>query len=172
MLATILSKYGVELIFGLISAGLLAFCKHLHTQNKELKSLQEADKNRLYREMILSEIEPIIDELAKVEQEMSSFETDTQNTFAAMEVHAEKEHESMYKDLEKVQKGNDDNFKLIINSYKFRLIQLCKSHLKDGFITQDDFDQVSEMYRLYRGLGGNGQAEEYYNKVKNLELRP
>ena len=46
MLATILSNYGVELIFGLVSAGLLAFCKHLHTQNKELKRLQEEDKNR------------------------------------------------------------------------------------------------------------------------------
>ena len=46
MLATIISKYGLELLFGLISAGLLAFCRYLHTQNKELKKLQEEDKNR------------------------------------------------------------------------------------------------------------------------------
>ena len=170
MLATILSNYGVELIFGLVSAGLLAFCKHLHTQNKELKRLQEEDKNRQYREMILSEIEPIIDELTKVEQEMSTFENNTQTAIANIEANAEKEHKAMYKDLDQVQAKNNRNFNLIINSYKFRLIQLCKSHLKDGFITQEDYDQISEMYKLYKGLGGNGQAEEYYNKVQALEI--
>ena len=170
MLATILSNYGVELIFGLVSAGLLAFCKHLHTQNKELKRLQEEDKNRQYREMILSEIEPIIDELTKVEQEMSTFESSTQTAIANIEANAAKEHKAMYKDLDQVQAKNNRNFNLIINSYKFRLIQLCKSHLKDGFITQEDYDQISEMYKLYKGLGGNGQAEEYYNKVQALEI--
>lgn len=170
MLATILSNYGVELIFGLVSAGLLAFCKHLHTQNKELKRLQEEDKNRQYREMILSEIEPIIDELTKVEHEMSTFENSTQTAIASIEANAAKEHKAMYKDLDEVQAKNNRNFNLIINSYKFRLIQLCKSHLKDGFITQEDYDQISEMYKLYKGLGGNGQAEEYYNKVQALEI--
>ena len=108
--------------------------------------------------MILSEIEPIIDELTKVEQEVTTFEAQAEN-----------EHKTMYKDLNTVQAGNDKNFQLIINSYKFRLIQLCKSHLKDGFITQDDYDQVSEMYNLYKNLGGNGQAEEYFERVKKLE---
>ena len=65
MIETILANYGVELLFGLISAGALAFCKYLHSQNKELKKLQEEDKNRQYREMILNEIDPILDELAK-----------------------------------------------------------------------------------------------------------
>ena len=164
-----LTTYGLELLFGLLSAGLLALCKYLHSQNKNLKKLQEEDKNRQYREMILSEIEPIIDELTKVEQEIDSFEQDTANNFAAIEAHADNEHKTMYKDLEKVQAGNDKNFGLIINSYKFRLIQLCKSHLKDGFITPEDYEQLSEMYKLYKGLGGNGQAEEYYNKVLKLD---
>lgn len=163
-----LIEHAAEVVFGLISAGLLALCKYQHSQNKELKKLREADKNREYREMILDEIGPIIDELTKVEQEIDQFEIDTNNTFAAMETHAEKQHEAMYKDLNKVQAGNDKNFKLIINSYKFRLIQLCKSHLKDGFISQDDYDQVSEMYNLYVGLGGNGQAKEYFERVQKL----
>ena len=77
----------------------------------------------------------------------------------------------MYKDLENVQSGNIRNFNLIINSYKFRLIQLCKTHLKDNFITEEDFEQITEMYKLYHGLGGNGQAQEYYEKVLQLEIR-
>lgn len=60
------------------------------------------------------------------------------------------------REIELLQKKNDKNMEMIISSYKFRLIQLCKTHLRDKTITQDEFDQVSEMYKLYHGLGGNG----------------
>lgn len=66
----ILSKYLVEIVFGLISAGALAFCKHLYNQNKELKKLQEANKNAAFREQLISEIEPIQDELQKLKDEI------------------------------------------------------------------------------------------------------
>ena len=78
----------------------------------------------------------------------------------------------MYKDLKKVQAENIKNFNLIINSYKFRLIQLCKTHLRDNYITESDFEQITEMYKLYHGLGGNGQAQEYYEKVLQLDVHP
>lgn len=172
MLATILANYGTELLFGLISAGALAFCKYLHSQNKELKKLQEEDKNRHYREMILNEINPIIDELAKAEEDIKDLDADVKAQITALRATAETEHKHMYKDLNKIQDGNVRNFNLIINSYKFRLIQLCKSHLRDGYITEADFDQITEMYKLYHGLGGNGQAQEYYDKVLELEIRP
>jgi hypothetical protein len=81
-------------------------------------------------------------------------------------------HEHMYEDLAEIQKKNEYNFALILNSYKFRLIQLCKSHLRDDFITDADFEQITEMYKLYHGLGGNGQAQEYYDKVLKLDIRP
>lgn len=171
MIETILTKYGVELLFGLISAGALAFCKYLHSQNKELKKLQEEDKNRQYRQMILNEIDPIIDELSKAEADIKNLDSDVKAQIAALKATAESEHKHMYKDLEKVQEKNTRNFNLIINSYKFRLIQLCKSHLRDGYITEEDFEQITEMYKLYHGLGGNGQAQEYYDKVLELEIR-
>ena len=82
------------------------------------------------------------------------------------------EHKKIYEDLNRIQAKNDENFNLILNSYKFRLIQLCKVHLRDGYITEADFEQVSEMYKLYHGMGGNGQAQEYYDKVINLEIYP
>jgi hypothetical protein len=88
-----------------------------------------------------------------------------------MRTDSEHIHQHMYDDLSKIQEGNEKNFNLIINSYKFRLIQLCKTHLKDGYITEDDFEQITEMYKLYHGLGGNGQAQEYYDKVLKLEIR-
>ena len=66
-----------------------------------------------------------------------------------------------------IDKGITD---LIVDSYKFRLIQLCKTHLRDGYITQDAFEQITEMYKLYHGLGGNGQAQDYYERVMELEI--
>ena len=160
-----------EIIFGLLSAGALAFCKYLWGRNKKLEEMQKADQIRQQRQMILDEIEPIIQELTVIHNEVAADRLNTQNEMAQMKLNAEHTHEHMYEDLAKIQEGNDRNFTLILNSYKFRLIQLCKTHIKDGYISSHDFDQITEMYKLYTGLGGNGQAQEYYDKVIALEIK-
>lgn len=160
----ILTEYGLEIFFGLVSAGLLAYCKHLWAQKQELAKRKEEDLTRLHRQMILDEIEPIIEELKRIKDNL-------QGSIDTLRREADNTHANMYKDLEIVTKKNDKNLELIINSYKFRLIQLCKTHLRDGYITQDEFDQVTEMYKLYHGLGGNGQAQDYYERVMELEIR-
>lgn len=159
----ILTEYGLEIFFGLVSAGLLAYCKNLWSQKKELEKHKEEDMTRLHRQMILDEIEPITAELVRIKNEL-------QTNINTLRSEADNIHANMYKDLELVTKKNDKNLELIINSYKFRLIQLCKTHLRDGYITQDAFDQVTEMYKLYHGLGGNGQAQDYYERVMELEI--
>lgn len=159
----ILTEYGLEIFFGLVSAGLLAYCKHLWSQKQELAKHKEADMTRLHRQMILDEIEPIIKELHTVKKDLEKGLINAQRE-------ANKTHAKMYKDLETVTQKNDKNLELIINSYKFRLIQLCKTHLRDGWVSQSDFDQITEMYKLYHGLGGNGQAQEYYEKVIELDI--
>lgn len=160
----ILTEYGLEIFFGLVSAGLLAYCKHLWAQKQELAKRKEEDLTRLHRQMILDEIEPIIEELKRIKDSL-------QGSIDTLRREADNTHANMYKDLELVTKKNDKNLELIINSYKFRLIQLCKTHLRDGYISQDEFDQVTEMYKLYHGLGGNGQAQDYYERVMELEIR-
>ena len=38
---------------------------------------------------------------------------------------------------------------------------------------QYQYDHLSEFYHLYKKLGGNGQAQEYYDRVcKELETKP
>ena len=167
----ILTKYAVEIFFGLVSAGLLGFCKHLISKNKQLEEMQKADSNRQYRQMIVDEIEPIINELTRLKTEITAVDINAKTALSQFQVVCDKEHERMYDDLNKVQAKNEENFKLIINSYKFRLIQLCKTHIRDGYITESDFEQITEMYKLYHGLGGNGQAQEYYDKVLELEIK-
>jgi len=58
-LLALLTGHFIEIIFGLISAGALAFCKYMHSQMKNYKKLladQETDK---LNETIDSKIEPI-----------------------------------------------------------------------------------------------------------------
>lgn len=160
----ILASYGVEIFFGLVSAGLLAYCKSLWSQKQELQKRKEEDMTRLHRQMILDEIEPLVEEIHRVKESLDKKVNDLRSE-------ADHTHATMYKDLELVTKKNDKNLDLIINSYKFRFIQLCKTHLRDQYITQDEFDQITEMFKLYSGLGGNGQAEEYYDRVLELPLR-
>lgn len=167
----ILTKYALEIFFGLVSAGALAFCKHLWSKNKKLEEMQKADQNRQYRQMILDEIEPIIDEITRLKGEITKVDTDAKVAMTQFKTEAETTRQHMYEDLDKVQAENTKNFNLIINSYKFRLIQLCKTHLRDGYISEYDFEQITEMYKLYHGLGGNGQAQEYYDKVLELEIK-
>lgn len=168
----ILTKYALEIFFGLVSAGALAFCKHLYSKNKKLEEMQKADQNRQYRQMILDEIEPIINELTRLKGEIASVDTNAKTSVVSLKGESAVEHQKMYADLNRIQSENEKNFHLIIDSYKFRLIQLCKTHLRDDFITESDFEQITEMYKLYHGLGGNGQAQEYYEKVLKLDVKP
>ena len=167
----ILTKYAVEIFFGLVSAGLLGFCKHLISKNKQLEEMQKADQNRQYRQMILDEIEPIINEITRLKSEITAVDTNAKVALTQFKTEADITKQHMYDDLNKIQAKNEENFKLIINSYKFRLIQLCKTHIRDGYISESDFEQITEMYKLYHGLGGNGQAQEYYDKVLELDIK-
>lgn len=140
---TFVTEHLVEIFFGLVSAGALAFCKYLHGQLKNYKKLLEESKDTELEKTIDSRIEPIQKEI----EELRQYIIDT-------------------KDIEK------SHMQLIISSYKFRLVQLCKEYIKQGFMTQGQYDQLSEFYRVYSGLGGNGQAKEYYELALELPIRP
>lgn len=140
---TFVTEHLVEIFFGLISAGALAFCKYLHGQLKNYKKLLEENKDTELEKTIDSRIEPIQKEI----EELRKYIMET-------------------KDIEK------SHMQLIISSYKFRLVQLCKAYIKQSYMTQEQYDQLSEFYRIYSGLGGNGQAKEYYELTLELPIRP
>lgn len=139
---TFVTEHLVEILFGLVSAGVLAFCKYLYSQLKNYKKLLTENKDTELEKTIDSRIEPIqeeIEELRKYIMETKSIET--------------------------------SHLELIVSSYKFRLVQLCKEYIKQGYVTQDQYDQLSEFYRVYSGLGGNGQAKEYYELAMELPIK-
>lgn len=137
-----ITKHFLEIIFGLISAGSLAFCKYLHKEKKKYEQLINEKRQEELDETIDKKIEPIIHEI----EELRSY-------------------------IRNVSEIEKNHISLIISSYRFRLIQLCKQYLKQGYMTQSQYDQVSEFFKLYHELGGNGQAEQYYDKTMKLEIR-
>lgn len=157
-----------EIFFGLISAGCLAFCKYLWDQNKKLKDYDEEKRMRQIRSMIVDEINPLAKELSDIRIIVQKNKKDVEKQLQLSNEKADATHKEMYDYLEELQEGNLHNFNAILNSYKFRLIQLCKTHLTDGFITVPDYEQLSEFYKLYHDLGGNGQAKEMYDLTIKL----
>ena len=137
-----LSKYGLELVMSLITAGALAFCKYMHGQMKNYKKLlEEKDHDELDNE-IDKKLEPIVQEI-----------------------------EELRKYIREVDVNENNRINLIIASYRFRLVQLCQIYLRQGYMTSDQYEQLSEFFKVYAGLGGNGQAKAYYDKAIQLPIK-
>ena len=146
----LLAEWGTEILFGLISASVIGWAKW-HGDKLKKEKLQAEENAKIIAEQ-------------KIDKKISD----------SIEV----ELEPIYQELEDLRKYCRDNenlekshMNLIVASYRFRLIQLCKGFLNQGFITTAQMEQLSEFYKLYTGLGGNGQAEVYYNKALQLPLK-
>ena len=141
-----LAEWGVELILSIISAAIIGYLKwkssKLKQKLEEAEKLAEEQKQAEVKASIEARTKPIYDELENIR----AYVRDNEIQSKAM-------------------------WTLVIDSYKFRLVELCKEHIHEGFMTQAQYDQLSEFYKLYTGLGGNGQAAEYYEKAKVLEIR-
>ena len=103
----ILAQYLPEIVLSLISAGLLGFCKYLHSQLKYFKTLNEEKSQSELIKTIQSEIEPI-------EQEIHTLNTR----------------------IDEVENKESADIGAILTSYRFRLISLCKRYLRQGYLTQ------------------------------------
>lgn len=141
----IFAEWGVEVFFAILTASVVGYAKwhgqKLRKEIEETKKLAKEKEKEKIEAMIDTELEPIYQEL----EDLRKYIRETENI--------EKTHMS-----------------LIIASYRFRLIQLCKGFLAQGYITAAQMEQLSEFYKLYTGLGGNGQAKVYYDKTMNLDL--
>ena len=138
----IFMKYGTEIFFGLVSAGALAFCKYLHKKMKEYQMIIEEREQDETEQIVDAHLEPVVNDIEELRRYIMNIDTEENRKMG-----------------------------LIISSYRFRLIQLCKIYLRQQYMTQDQYDQLTEFYKLYTGLGGNGQAKEYYEKVIVLPIR-
>ena len=137
-----ISKYWAEILLAVVTAGALGLCRHFISQIKNYKKLLEEKSEDQLNEAIDAKIEPILHEIEELRNYMRKCG----------------ETEQFHVDL-------------IVSSYRFRLIQLCKLYIKQGFITQDQYDQLMELYKVYTGFGGNGQAKEYFDRAISLPIK-
>lgn len=131
-----------SILLSLTTAGALAFCRWTWKQMKTYRSLLEEKENEKLDDAIDEKLAPIISEIEQLRDYIRNV------------------------DIEEKRKLD-----LIVASYRYRLVQLCKIYLRQGFMTQDQFEQLSEFYKMYHGLGGNGQAEEFYDKTRALPIK-
>jgi hypothetical protein len=140
-----LAEWGLEILFALISAGVVGYFKYQGSKLKKKLNDYETMMNEKttsdHMDMVEAKLEPIYQEL----EELRTYIRETQNI--------EKAHMT-----------------LIIASYRFRLIQLCKEFIKQGYMTYAQYEQLTEFYKLYVGLGGNGQAKEFYERAIQLPI--
>ena len=141
-----LAEWGMEILFAVISAGVVGYFKFQGSKLKKKLTDYESmlqDKNTAeHMGMVEAKLEPIYEEL----EELRTYIRETQNI--------EKAHMT-----------------LIIASYRFRLVQLCKEFIKQGYMTYAQYEQLTEFYKLYVGLGGNGQAKEFYERAIQLPIQ-
>lgn len=146
----LLAEWGTEILFGLISAAVMGWAKWHGDKLKKEKNQAEENAKIIAEQKLDQKIEGKIEvELEPIFQELEDLR-------------------QYCRDNENLEKSH---MNLIVASYRFRLIQLCKGFLRQEYITEAQMEQLMEFYKLYKGLGGNGQAETYYNKAIALPLK-
>ena len=141
-------------------------------ERKEYERLLKEEQTRNNRQMILDEIEPLVEELNRVKENIKKDESNFENELQSLKNYHNTDKDNFDTKINELIADHEIKFIKIRESYKFRFIQLCKTYLRDGFITTGEWEQLSTMYDLYHSLGGNGQAEDYFDQVKKLEIVP
>lgn len=131
-----------KILLSLVTAGALAFCRWSWKQVKNYKALLEEKETDKLDEAIDEKLVPVLHEI----EELRSY-------------------------IRNVDSLNSHHLNLIIASYRYRLVQLCRIYLRQGYMTTDQYEQLNEFYNLYHELGGNGQAQDFYEKATRLEIR-
>lgn len=146
-------EHSIDFVF----AGLSAFMAWMtRSVIKEKKKLREEEEKKLIdqtKNMIQQELRPVVEELHRLEKQIQDVRSQEEG------------------DVEKLQIEFDKDVGYILASYKFRLVQLCIGYLKQGFMTTEQYEQLSEFYKVYHGLNGNGQAQEYYERAIKLPIK-
>lgn len=127
--------------------------KKLQNDRKEVQKKLEEKEMADTKYMIQQELRPVVEELHRLEKQIQDLKNQEKT------------------DVEKLQHEFDKDVGLILASYKFRLVQLCIAFLKQGYMTTEQFNQLSEFYKVYHGLNGNGQAQEYYERAIKLPIK-
>lgn len=145
-MSALLAEWGTAIIYSLISAAILGFAKYQVSKARKERDEAKANAAKLEEQKLEATIDRHLEPIQQDLEDLREYCRQTELT--------EKSH-----------------IKLIVASYRYRLVQLCKGFLAQGYITAAQMEQLDEFYKLYTGLGGNGQAKLYYEKAIGLPTK-
>ena len=130
--ANFFAEHWIELLFSLLSVGIVGYIRHLvNVVNKYQKLMNDQNEERI-REIIKEELKPVMDEIT-IERK---------------------------------------KFEALKNDYRSKLIRKCEEALQRGSVTMLEFNILTELWKVYHeGLGGNGQGEDFYQRVCQLPIK-
>lgn len=150
----------------LLSTAILAFCgyiaKEIKTNKKYRDQHEEEELIKIIDKRLDCKLEPINASIAALQN------VDNRIDEKLKPIHVEIKELA---DEIKATMTSEEQLRIqLTGSYRFRLMQLCRHYLAQGYMTEEQMDQLSEFYRIYEALGGNGQAKEYYDRTKKLPI--
>ena len=101
-----------------------------------------------------------------LESSLSDFKTEAKSTFD----YWQKKYWEAVDDLRVVEKEFRTLREQDLQFFKYQLINACKMYIRQGYMTQFQFDKLSELHKIYSSLGGNSQGDLYYTKAISLPI--
>ena len=130
------------ILCSLISTGAISLCVYIGNENRKYKKLQlEQEENQLVKTVEEKLIKPLHEELAELKETL-------------MDIISEE----------------DDIKDQMMSMWRYRLLQLCRKYIAQGYILYGEYDQLSEIYKQYTHVGGNGQGKGFFDKASALPM--
>ncbi len=73
--------------------------------------------------------------------------------------------------IQKRRESKDVKTRLLVGLARCQIISLCAHYINKGWISEDEYEDLNDLYIPYREAGGNGSAEHAMNEVKKLPLK-
>lgn len=162
-----LTAWGTEIIFAAtgVVVGLIIrhYAKKLTSKFEEYKTLIEEKEVQEIEEQISNALKPM-------QNQLSDLQIETQTKIDAALIPIRTQIANLQLELKETQTEELKHLSSIRDAYRFRLIYLCEYYLEQGYMTANEYKQLSEMYKIYTALGGNGQAKGMFEKTCQLPI--
>ena len=156
-----LAAWAGEIILSLAATAITVyFKKQINKLEVELEKAKKFDKNQ--EEEAISQL---------IDQKLSPLKAE----HVQIDHNVEDRLQVLYEELENIRAferktriDSDELKRVLLDSWKYRLKELCEAYLKRGSITVDEFRQLQEFYGYYTALGGNGIIKTLFDKIQAL----
>lgn len=162
-----LTAWGTEIIFAItgVIVGLVIrhYAKKMTSKFEEYKTLVDEKETQEIENQIANALKP-------VQTQLTSLQSDMQNKVDAALIPIRSQIANLEIELKETQSEELKHLSSIRDAYRYRLIFLCEKYLEQGYMTTSEYKQLSEMYKIYTALGGNGQAKGMFEKTCQLPI--